>query len=83
MYNAEVFVYVDETGSDRRDSMQKFGYGLRGTLCKAHKLTLRGTHVSAVSAISTCGVLNCHLFHGGVKVGRASPGIHNSNGRLC
>ena len=35
MYNVDMFVYVDEIGSDRSDSMRKFGYVLRGKHCKA------------------------------------------------
>ena len=29
-FNTDMFVFVDETGSDRRNSIRKFGYGLKG-----------------------------------------------------
>jgi hypothetical protein len=30
IFRAEILVFIDETGSDRRDTMRKFGYSLRG-----------------------------------------------------
>ena len=29
-FNTDMVVFVDETGSDRRNSIRKFGYGLKG-----------------------------------------------------
>ena len=29
-YNMDMFVFVDEIGSDRRDQARKFGYAIRG-----------------------------------------------------
>ena len=37
----ELFAFVDETGTDRRDSMRKFGYGLRGMPPVSQKLLFR------------------------------------------
>ena len=65
-YNADMFVFLDETGSDRRDSMRKFGYSLRGKRARSHKLLIRGRRVSAISAMSTNGMLDFRLVHGGV-----------------
>ena len=31
----ELLVFVDETGTDRRDSMRRFGYSVRGKPAKA------------------------------------------------
>ncbi len=33
LYTPNMFVFVDETGSDRRDGMRRFGYALRGKRC--------------------------------------------------
>ena len=30
MFSAEKFVWVDESGCDRRDQIRKFGYALQG-----------------------------------------------------
>ena len=32
VYNRDLFVFVDETGSERRDSLHRYGYSLRGNL---------------------------------------------------
>ena len=52
-----MFVFVDETGCDRRDAMRKFGYSLRGRHCVA-KLLVRGERVSAIGAITLNGILD-------------------------
>ena len=49
-------MFIDETGTDRRDSMKRFGYGLRG---KPGDL-FRGQRVSTIAAISfDQGLLDC------------------------
>ena len=45
VYNRDMFVIVDETGSDRRDSLRRYGYSLRA------KLLVRGKRVSAIGAL--------------------------------
>lgn len=57
-YEADMFVFVDETGTDRRDCMRKFGYSLRGKRTKSQKLLIRGRRVSAISALSMNGTLH-------------------------
>ena len=62
----DLFIFVDETGADRRDSMRKFGYSLRGQPAVANKLLFRG-HVSAIAAISfDSGLLDCSTVIGSV-----------------
>ena len=56
----ELFVFIDETGTDRRDSMRKFGYGLRGMPPVSQKLLVRGQRVSTIAAICfDQGLLDC------------------------
>ena len=56
----ELFVFVDETGTGRRDSMRKFGYGLRGMPPVSQKILFRGQRVSTIAAISfDQGLLDC------------------------
>ena len=38
MFDAKQFVWVDETGWDRRDKVRKFGYALRGQRPVYHRL---------------------------------------------
>ena len=42
----ELSVFVDETGTDRRDSVRKFGYGLRGMPPVSQKLLFRRQSVN-------------------------------------
>ena len=30
LFNPDMFIWIDETGSDRRKSVRKYGYALRG-----------------------------------------------------
>ena len=39
-YKAIMSVFLDETGTDRRDDIRKYGYGWRGKPIVAHKLQL-------------------------------------------
>ena len=61
VYNPEMYVFVDETGSDRRDAMRRFGYSLRGKPAKSQKLFVR-----AIGAICSEGVLDCKVVEGSV-----------------
>ena len=63
----EMFVFIDETGSDRRDCLRKVGYSLRGKPAKALKLYCQGKHVTAIAAMSVQGSLECTIVEGGVS----------------
>ena len=64
LYLSSMFVFVDETGCDRRDAMRKFGYSLRGRRCVAKKLLVRGERVSAIGAITLNGILDYKFIRG-------------------
>ena len=51
IYKADMLVFVDESGTDRRDAMRRFGYSLRGGPCIAKSLLVRGKRVSAIAAL--------------------------------
>ena len=55
-YPRDFIVWVDETGSDRRDALHKFGYALRGQPAVCKRLLVRGQRISAVVAMSSDGV---------------------------
>ena len=62
-----MFVFLDETGTDRRDAIRKYGYGWRGKPIVAHKLLVRGQHLSTIAFMSTAGLLDCVTVTGGVN----------------
>ena len=59
LYDAEMFVFLDETGSDRHNALRKRGYSWRGKPAISHKLLVRGEHLSTIACISVEGVLEC------------------------
>ena len=58
LYDSSTLVFVDETGTDMRDSLRKYGYSARGKPITSHKLTCRGQRVSAIVAMMTTGILD-------------------------
>ena len=54
----ELFVFVDETGADRRDTLRKYAYSVRGLPAIVSKFMARGQRVSAIVGISCDGVLD-------------------------
>lgn len=45
MYSPDMLVFVDETGADRRNSIRKYGYSMRGKPLTSNKLLIRGERV--------------------------------------
>ena len=56
-----MFVFVDESGCDRRNSTRRLGYSLRGKRAVSQKLLARGKRISAIGVMSMEGVLDCHV----------------------
>ncbi len=56
-FKRDMLVFVDETGSDARNYVRKFGYSLRGTRAECLKLLARGKRISAVAAIDCQGLI--------------------------
>ena len=50
-FDISQIVWLDETGSDKRDNIRKFGYSLKGQRPVYHRLLHRGKRISAVAAI--------------------------------
>ena len=62
-YKLEMLVFLDETGADRRNTVQKYSYSLRGKPAKSHKLLIWGKCVSAIAVMSIQGLLECKIVH--------------------
>ncbi|MDD9817424.1 MAG: IS630 family transposase [Gammaproteobacteria bacterium] len=60
----ECLVFVDETGCAAKDQVRKFGYSLRGEKAICHRYLARGKRVSAITAISSDGLLGVELTTG-------------------
>ena len=46
LYSPEKFVFLDETGADRRNTIRKYGYIIHGMPAIYHRLLVRGTNFS-------------------------------------
>ena len=62
IYDPEMLIFLDETGSDRRNSIRKHGYSLRGKPLVSHELLIRGERISAIAFMSMSGMLDCTTF---------------------
>lgn len=56
-----MLVFVDETGTDMRDNLGKYGYSVRGKSAISHKLAFCGCWVSAIVAMTSNGILDYKL----------------------
>ena len=65
-YDSSMFVFVDESGCDRKDAMRKYGYSLRGFPAKSTKLLSKGKQFSAVGVMTTTALLDAYVVEGTV-----------------
>ena len=66
-FDPRCFVWIDETGSNARNHICKFGYELRGLTPHYHRFLSRGKRVSAIAAISSDGYVAADLTTGSVN----------------
>lgn len=66
IYQQQMLLFIDETGMDRRDTIRKYGYSVRGHTPRSHKLLYRGKRVSAITVMSCEGILDVQLEHDSV-----------------
>ena len=60
-FPAEMFVWIDESGSDSKDQLRRYGYALRGERAVCRKLLVRGRRMSAIAALSSQGLIALEL----------------------
>ena len=53
-----MLVFVDESGLDKRNTLRKYGYSLRGKPAVCYKPLSRGQHLSIIASMSTAGVMD-------------------------
>ena len=73
-YDPEYFVWVDESGSDAKSHIRKFGYALRGQTPIYHRFLARGKRISAIAAISCEGLVGVELTTGNVNADKFVQG---------
>ena len=61
VFDPEMLVFVDETGSERKNSICRYGYGLRGMTPVQHQLFVYGKRISAIGVLSTRGIEDAYI----------------------
>ena len=62
---ADVSIYMD--GCDRRNTIKKYGYSLRGMRPVDHRLLVRGIRYSTIPIMSTQGIHDVYLAEGTIR----------------
>ena len=65
-YEPEMFLWVDETGCNRRKLVRDYGYGIRGVPPVDHTIRLSGKRYSVIAIMSTEGVEDIYIYDGNV-----------------
>ena len=72
MYDPAMLVWIDGSGCDRRNSIRKYGYSVKGIPPVEHMLLVRGTRYSAIPVMSIAGIHDVYLAEGHVCLVPAS-----------
>ena len=67
LYDPSMLIWIDESGCDRRDTIRKRGYSIRGIPPKSQLLLARGKRYSAIPIMSQEGIHDVCLFEGTVN----------------
>jgi len=67
IYDPKMFVWIDETGCDKRNSQRKYAYSVRGITPRDHRMLIRGTRYSAIGIMALEGILDVHVVSGTVN----------------
>ena len=66
-FNLDMFVWIDETGSDSRTNIRRFGYSIIGETPIYHRFLVRGERISAIVALCSDGIISVELTKGTVN----------------
>ena len=77
-FDPNMLLFVDETGSDRRNSVSEFGYGLKGIPPVNYRLQVYGQRISAIGILSSRGIEDSYLVEGSVNGERFMKFVDNA-----
>ena len=60
VYDSSLLLFIDETGCDRRNSLRKYGYAIRGCTPQS-SLRYRGLRYSAIGIMSVGGIEDVYI----------------------
>ena len=65
LYGVDTLIFIDETDCNRRDTLRRYGYGVRGKPIRCHKLLVR-ERISVIVAMTVNGILDLQIVRGSV-----------------
>ena len=60
-FHPDMLIWIDETGSDRRNSIRSFGYSLRGIRPRTYVLRIGSKRISAIPVLTTRGIEDVYI----------------------
>ena len=66
-FDVNMFVWLDESGTDKRDQFRKYGYALRGITPIYHRFFSRGERINAIACLSIESIVALELVKGSVN----------------
>ena len=67
VFHHSFILWIDETGCDRRNSLRKYAYGIRGQRPQDYQLQMRGVRYSAIGILSSDGINDVYITEGNVN----------------
>ena len=67
IFDPQMLVWVDETGSARRNSVRTYGYSLKGIRAVSHQLRVGGKRINAIGVMSMQGMEDAYTVEGNVN----------------
>ena len=64
IYSPEMLIFLDKTGADRRNTLRRHGYSMRGKPIASHQILIRGDHLSGIAFMSVNGLLDVKVVRG-------------------
>ena len=64
IFDPQMLVWVDETGSARRNSVRTYGYSLKGMRAVSHQLRVGGKRINAIGVMSMQGMEDVYIVEG-------------------
>lgn len=63
-FDPKTLIFIDETGSTRRNAIRRYGYSLLGVTPVTHKLCVYGKRLSAIGIMSYSGIEDAYNYCG-------------------
>lgn len=77
VYDPAMPIWIDETGCDRRDTIRKYGYSIRGLPLSDHRILVRGIRYTAIPIVSVEGIHDVYLHQGTMNGDRFTRFVRN------